>query len=93
MALPSSSDKLVRIIMWSAPRTASTAITKCLAAIDGMEVWLEPYNHACTARDIYLKKCGGEWPTEYEGNEATFAKAAALMKGMGFPKIEPDRIV
>ncbi|XP_071485873.1 uncharacterized protein [Diadema antillarum] len=32
-----------RTIMWCVPRTISSAVTKCFSAIDGIEVWFEPY--------------------------------------------------
>ncbi|XP_071489791.1 uncharacterized protein [Diadema antillarum] len=43
-----SSDETViesgsRVILWCVPRSISTALTKCLSAVDGIEVWFEPF--------------------------------------------------
>ncbi|XP_071486562.1 uncharacterized protein [Diadema antillarum] len=37
-----------RVIVWCAPRSISTALLKCLSAVDGIEVWFEPF-YRCLA--------------------------------------------
>ena len=72
------SKKRSRIILWCVPHTTSTAFLKCLSAIEGIEIWFEPYSFCCKARDTYLGQYQSieSYPVEYSGSEAVFAKAA-----------------
>ncbi|XP_072016787.1 uncharacterized protein [Amphiura filiformis] len=42
----SSSPTQVRVMLWFIPRTLSTAITKCLSFVDGIQIIFEPYLYA-----------------------------------------------
>ena len=86
--------KQTRIILWCVPRTTSTAFLKCLCAIEGIEIWFEPYNFCSKARDLYLDHSQSieSYPVEYSGDEAVFAKAAqSVTKYVGYD-IEPSRL-
>ena len=88
------SKKRSRIILWCVPRTTSTAFLKCLSAIEGMEIWFEPYSFCCKARDTYLghSQSTESYPVEYSGNEAVFENAAqSVTKYTGYD-IDPSRL-
>ena len=40
------SDNLNRVFLWCVPRTVSTALTKCLSFVEGLQVVNEPYESA-----------------------------------------------
>ncbi|XP_071479273.1 uncharacterized protein [Diadema antillarum] len=82
----------VRLIVWCLPRTISTAIVKCLSAIEGLEVWFEPLCYSALAARTYEFACGREAPLVYEGNEEAIASAAAILSSMIGSKIDADRI-
>ncbi|XP_072172313.1 uncharacterized protein [Diadema setosum] len=81
-----------RVFLWCIPRTVSTALTKCLSFIDGMEVWFEPYVY-CKLTTFEVKHATGQdIPMELDGNEEIFAKATELMRKMTGTNIQTDRI-
>ncbi|XP_072017163.1 uncharacterized protein [Amphiura filiformis] len=41
-----SSQDQVRVMLWYIPRTLSTAVTKCLSFVDGIQIIFEPYVYA-----------------------------------------------
>ncbi|XP_071504565.1 uncharacterized protein [Diadema antillarum] len=85
-----SEDDRVRVIMWTCPRTISTALTKCLSHIEGIEIWFEPYCFCIMAAMEYRRVYGSELPTAYEGHEEAFAKAAQLISKMA---VTPEGII
>ncbi|XP_071478614.1 uncharacterized protein [Diadema antillarum] len=81
-----------RVFLWCIPRTVSTALTKCLSFINGMEVWFEPYVY-CKLTALEVKHAmGQDIPMELDGNEEIFAKATELMWKMTGTNIQTDRI-
>ncbi|XP_038069938.1 branched-chain-amino-acid aminotransferase-like protein 1 [Patiria miniata] len=40
---PSSKEQQVRLMIWTTPRSTSTALTKCLSFVEDSKVFLEPY--------------------------------------------------
>ena len=89
-----SVSKPVRIMIWSVPRSVSTAFTKCLSFIKGMEVWLAPYHYSNQAKDLFMaeNRDTERYPTEYEGAEEVFSKAAELLSGIVGCEVKPERI-
>ena len=85
-----------KVILWCAPRSTSNLFTKCLTAIEGMEVWIEPYEYSHWA--LGEMKRLGLWddtqqiPSFYEGNEEKFEKAADGMARFLGSKIVPQRL-
>ncbi|XP_071487972.1 uncharacterized protein [Diadema antillarum] len=82
-----------RVFLWCSPRTVSTALTKCLSFIEGMEVWSEPFVFCFAASKELQKATGQEAPMELEGNEAIFAKATELMRVKTRSNVITERIV
>ena len=83
------------IILWCVPRTTSTAFLKCLSAIEGIEIWFEPYSFCCKAIETRIWATLSllnpiRWNTV--GSEAVFEKAAqSVTKYTGYD-IEPSRL-
>ncbi|XP_072171392.1 uncharacterized protein [Diadema setosum] len=71
-----------RTIMWCVPRTISSAVTKCLSAIDGVEVWFEPYFYCLATETVMASDLNVTIPKEYEGNENIFQQAADYLQGL-----------
>ncbi|XP_071485853.1 uncharacterized protein [Diadema antillarum] len=71
-----------RTIMWCVPRTISSAVTKCLSAIDGIEVWFEPYFYCLATETVSASDLNLTIPKEYEGNEKFFQQAADHLRGV-----------
>ncbi|XP_011665164.2 uncharacterized protein LOC105438707 [Strongylocentrotus purpuratus] len=63
-----------RTIIWCVPRSVSTALTKCLSFIEGIQVWLEPYSYCRTTRVIIKQQLDLDVPAEYEGNEEIYKR-------------------
>ena len=84
----------VRVILWCVPRTISTALTKCLSHIDGMETWFEPFYFSYFAKARYDADCEDDLPMEYEANEERAVKAAQTAEVFTIEgtKLKPDRI-
>ena len=36
-------DPITRVILWSSPRSTSTAFLKCMSGVPDIQLWLEPY--------------------------------------------------
>nr|XP_054771342.1 uncharacterized protein LOC129279275 [Lytechinus pictus] len=84
----------VRIFAWVVPRTISTALSKCLSNIGGMEIWFELFTYAQVVRQEYENKTGNQMPMEYEGNEDTAREAAELfMARLQGSRLVPERVV
>nr|XP_054771364.1 uncharacterized protein LOC129279294 [Lytechinus pictus] len=86
-------SKPVRLFLWVVPRTISTALCKCLSAIDGMEVWFECFVPCNIARKEYLLTTGEEIPMDYEGNEERAQEAATKLERLAGSKVDPERIM
>nr|XP_054773073.1 uncharacterized protein LOC129281156 [Lytechinus pictus] len=85
----------VRVILWTFPRTRSTALTKCLSQIEGVEIWFEPYCFCSMAATEYRRVHGRELPTSYRGNETMFAEAARLVSKVALMPpgvLDPERL-
>ncbi|XP_071498150.1 uncharacterized protein [Diadema antillarum] len=82
----------VRIVLWCLPRTISTALIKCLSAIEGLEVWFEPLCYSALAASLYKIASGRDAPLVYEGNEEAIASAAEILSSVIGSKVEADRI-
>ena len=63
-----------RVIIWCVPRSISTALTKCLSFIDGMQVWFAPYVYCRVARLNLKQQLGLDLPYEYQGNEEIYKR-------------------
>nr|XP_054771341.1 uncharacterized protein LOC129279274 [Lytechinus pictus] len=86
--------KLVRLFLWVVPRTVSTALTKCLSAIDGMKVWFECFTTCSTARKQYQLVTGENLPMEYKGNEEKARHAADILQPLlGGGTVKPDQLM
>ncbi|XP_063951913.1 uncharacterized protein LOC129280600 [Lytechinus pictus] len=83
----------VRLFLWVVPRTISTALTKCLSAIEGMEVWFECFVACSAVRKQYQLATGEDIPMTYEGNEEKAQQAATIFKPFVGCEIEPSRIL
>ncbi|XP_071486355.1 uncharacterized protein [Diadema antillarum] len=85
--------KGTRVFLWCIPRSVSTALTKCLSFIDGMEVWLAPYLY-CKLTMVELKHATGrDIPMELDGNEEIFGTATELIRRLLGTNVQTDRIV
>ncbi|XP_071490055.1 uncharacterized protein [Diadema antillarum] len=82
-----------RVFLWCSPRTVSTALSKCLSFIEGMEVWSEPFVYCFLSSKELQAATGQEIPMELEGNEAIFAKTTELMRKMTNSNVITERIV
>ncbi|XP_003730265.2 uncharacterized protein LOC100893046 [Strongylocentrotus purpuratus] len=92
---PNGEADQVRIILWTFPRTLSTALIKCLSQIDGVEIWFEPYCFCSMAAREYRRAHGRELPTSYAGNETKFTEAARLLSKVALMPagvIDPERL-
>ncbi|XP_003725061.2 uncharacterized protein LOC100890128 [Strongylocentrotus purpuratus] len=83
-----------RTIMWSVPRSVSTALTKCIAAgVPGdSAVWFEPFSYCRAISIIASAKHNIPLPLEYEGNEKIFEQAAAVVGNMYSCEVHPERL-
>ncbi|XP_054750589.2 uncharacterized protein LOC129256397 [Lytechinus pictus] len=69
-----------RTIIWCAPRSVSTALTKCLSFVDDIQVWFEPYTY-CRVVTVQMKEqLGLDLPVEYEGNEDIYTRLTDHLK-------------
>ncbi|XP_041485794.1 uncharacterized protein LOC121432041 [Lytechinus variegatus] len=85
-----------RVILWCAPRCTSNLFAKCVTAIPGNEVWIEPYQQSQFAHNEMLRlgliDKDGPWPYTYEGNEELFDKAAVGIEGfLGSQSVKVNR--
>ncbi|XP_071498676.1 uncharacterized protein [Diadema antillarum] len=85
-------EKGNKVMMWCVPRSISSAFVKCLSAISHTEVWFEPYTFSNLGRIEYKHHTNEDIPTEYDGNEKAFQKAATLLEIMAHTKFEPERL-
>eukprot|EP00057_Strongylocentrotus_purpuratus_P011233 XP_011665707.1 PREDICTED: uncharacterized protein LOC105438976 [Strongylocentrotus purpuratus] len=72
-----------RTIIWCVPRSVSTALTKCLSFIEGIQVWFEPYIYCRYARVITKQQLDHDLPAEYEGNEEIYKRMADHFREIG----------
>eukprot|EP00057_Strongylocentrotus_purpuratus_P010689 XP_011665163.1 PREDICTED: uncharacterized protein LOC105438705 [Strongylocentrotus purpuratus] len=63
-----------RTIIWCVPRSVSTALTKCLSFIEGIQMWFEPYTYCRFAQVITKEQLDLDLPAEYEGNEEIYKR-------------------
>nr|XP_054752540.1 uncharacterized protein LOC129258265 [Lytechinus pictus] len=85
-------DKQVKVALWGVPRTMSTVFTKCISAIDGIEVYLELYSYSKTANGIFKSATGRDLPKKLEGNEAVYAEVVEVFKKETNSTLIPKRI-
>eukprot|EP00057_Strongylocentrotus_purpuratus_P027720 XP_011682194.1 PREDICTED: uncharacterized protein LOC105446719 [Strongylocentrotus purpuratus] len=83
----------VRIFAYILPRTISSALSKCLSGVDGMEIWFELFSRASFVRQEYELQTGDDMPMEYEGNEEKVQEAAKLFRRFIGTDIVPDKVV
>ncbi|XP_011682193.1 uncharacterized protein LOC105446718 [Strongylocentrotus purpuratus] len=88
-----SDRKPVRLYVSVIPRTISTAFTKCLSAIEGMEVWFECFTYCSHTAREYKLATGEDMPMEYEGNEKQVQQAVTVYERLAGCKLEADRLV
>ncbi|XP_071494404.1 uncharacterized protein [Diadema antillarum] len=87
-----STDSGTRVIMWCVPRSVSSALTKCLSAIQGTEIYFEPYTVSYQANRSYKRFSGGDIPKVYEGNEEAFDTAARIVSADTGSYMDPKRL-
>lgn len=85
-----------RVILWCAPRCTSNLFAKCVTAIQGNEVWIEPFQYSQFAHNE-MKRMGliesdGPFPYSHEGNEDLFEKAAGGIAQFLGSEIKPQRL-
>ncbi|XP_071490720.1 uncharacterized protein [Diadema antillarum] len=88
----SSSEDGSRVIMWCVPRTISTAITKCLSAIQDSEIYFEPFHYCYVAARAYKAYCGEDLPKIYVGHEEALDKACQILSADAQSRLEPKRL-
>ncbi|XP_041453302.1 uncharacterized protein LOC121406336 [Lytechinus variegatus] len=83
-----------RTIMWSVPRSVSTALTKCIAAGAPADstVWFEPFCYSRAISIIASAKHNISLPLDYDGNEKTFEQAASAIGDMMSCKVHPEHL-
>ncbi|XP_071477283.1 uncharacterized protein [Diadema antillarum] len=81
-----------RAILWAVPRSRSSILAKCLAAMPETSVWFANYMLADWVNRVYVEQTGEDLPAEYCGNEAAYAKAAELMVNLKHFKASPERM-
>ena len=79
-----------RTMLWCVPRSGSTALTKCLSFIDGIEVWFEPYNNCRSIKEYARQKLNLHLPPDYCGNEEKFRQAADAFDELCRCKSNPE---
>eukprot|EP00057_Strongylocentrotus_purpuratus_P018496 XP_011672970.1 PREDICTED: uncharacterized protein LOC105442497 isoform X1 [Strongylocentrotus purpuratus] len=72
-----------RTIIWCVPRSVSTALTKCLSFIEGIQVWFEPYTYCRITQVTIKQQLDLDVPAEYEGNEEIYKRMADHFKETG----------
>ncbi|XP_071498619.1 uncharacterized protein [Diadema antillarum] len=87
-----STDSGARVILWCVPRTISSALAKCLGAIEGTEIHFEPYTYSYLAGRSYKAVSGDEIPKVYEGNEEALDKAAQIIASEAQTDVDPKRL-
>nr|XP_054760503.1 uncharacterized protein LOC129266711 [Lytechinus pictus] len=87
-----SSNMPNRVILWTTYRCVSTAFTRSMGQIPGIEIWPEPFGYANIAKINYELNEGIDLPTSYEGNEAAFDKAAHYIGKLVARKIPPEAL-
>ncbi|XP_071498621.1 uncharacterized protein [Diadema antillarum] len=92
MSFSESGSERSRVFLWCVPRAGSTAFTKCLSAIEDMEVYFEPFAYSFVAARTYKQLCGEDLPMSYAGNEEEFRKTADLVSYGVRTKVEPQRL-
>ena len=90
----SANDKVLgsRIFLWCVPRVVSTALAKCLAFQEDMEIWFEPFMFPYLARVEHKLHCSADIPMEYQGNEDVFIKAKEFVDNFTRSNCEADRL-
>ncbi|XP_071485188.1 uncharacterized protein [Diadema antillarum] len=75
-------QKPFRVVMWCVPRTASTAVAKCLTALDNTQVWFDPYGIAAM-QESSLKMMAVEMPKSWDEfrPQELLTKLGAMVKG------------
>ena len=82
----------MRIYLWHMPRSGSTALTKCLSATEGLDVWFEPFYYCFTARLCHLRETNENLPESYEGNEDVYRRASDILGKFVACRLEPERL-
>ncbi|XP_041453095.1 uncharacterized protein LOC121406143 [Lytechinus variegatus] len=83
----------LKVFLWCSPRTVSTAFTKCISFIKGVEVWSEPFVYCFLSTKEAKYHLGVDLPMELEGNEEVFEKTTELMRKMTASNVVTERIV
>ena len=81
-----------RNILWCVPRSGSTALTKCLSFIDGIETWFEPFCYCQYIMDVVQERLNLSLPHGYEGNEDIFRRAADVFDEICQCKSRPEHL-
>ncbi|XP_041476142.1 uncharacterized protein LOC121424498 [Lytechinus variegatus] len=83
----------VKVFLWCSPRTVSTAFTKCMSFIEGMEIWSEPFVYCYLSSKEVKKKLNVDLPFVLEGNEDIYAKTTELIRTFTGSNVITERIV
>ena len=85
-------EKQVKVALWCVPRSMSTVLTKCISAIDDMEVYFELYSYAASIGNLFESSTGRKLSLKLDGNEADYEKAIELAKKETNTTMIPRRI-
>ncbi|XP_054768972.2 uncharacterized protein LOC129276610 [Lytechinus pictus] len=68
-------EEQVKVSLWCVPRSLSTVLTKCLGAIDGMEVYFELFSYVeLTSKMFESAMMGRKLPFKLVGNEKDYER-------------------
>ncbi|XP_072018128.1 uncharacterized protein [Amphiura filiformis] len=82
--MSSAEKKSSKVVLWSTPRSVSTALTKCLSFVPNSAIWFEPYVsamiHGSDAREVEVPAS----QAEADPDIFTQARQIIIPDGVGF---------
>eukprot|EP00057_Strongylocentrotus_purpuratus_P009571 XP_011664045.1 PREDICTED: uncharacterized protein LOC105438211 [Strongylocentrotus purpuratus] len=85
-------DAQSRTILWCVPRSVSTALARCLSAIEDNQIWFEPFCYCYFAQVEFERITGRKLPKDIRGNEQTFLEASGILQKLTRSNFRPDFI-
>nr|XP_054754149.1 uncharacterized protein LOC129260131 [Lytechinus pictus] len=79
-----------RTILWCVPRSVSTALARCLSAIEDIQIWFEPFCYCYIVKVEFERITGRVLPEDYRGNEQTFLEASRILQKLTAANFKPD---
>ncbi|XP_063960089.1 uncharacterized protein LOC135155179 [Lytechinus pictus] len=82
----------VKVALWCIPRSRSTVLTKCLSAIEDIDIYFELYSVAALVGGCFETATGRKLPLKLDGNETAYEEAKDVWFKTTNMKIYPRRV-